>query len=125
MYRKLAAVLVCLSIFVTGCALSSGDDSKKSTDTSGAESAASSGIDMGKWKYESDADVYYQVGLNYVEKPVDTTYETMGIYVPGAYFDATDNGDDTYTCKVKEDAEVGSYTPETAPMVIPVNTPGY
>ena len=38
---------------------------------------------------------------------------------------ASDNGDGTYTCEMNTQATVGTYTAETAPLVIPVDTPGY
>lgn len=82
-------------------------------------------VDMSKWQYNADTDIYYQIGLSYCETPADTSYETMGFFIPGAYFDAKDNGDGTYTCTVNTTAKVGSYTAETAPVVIPVNTMGY
>ena len=82
-------------------------------------------IDMTKWQYEAADDVYWQVGLSYAATPADSSYETMGIFVPGAYFTATDNGDGTYTCTVNESGTVGQYTAITAPLIIPVNTPGY
>ncbi|MCM1212882.1 MAG: tannase [Blautia sp.] len=82
-------------------------------------------IDMAKWQYNSDDDVYWQVGICYCENPADAAYETMGIYVPGAYFTAEDNGDGTYTCGVNTGAVVGNYSAKTAPVVFPVNTPGY
>ena len=82
-------------------------------------------IDMTKWQYEASDDVYWQAGLSYAATPADSTYETMGIFVPGAYFTATDNGDGTYTCSVNENGTAGQYTALTAPLVIPVNTPGY
>ncbi len=82
-------------------------------------------IDNAAWNYNADDDVYWQVGIQYCANPADLTYETLGIYVPGAYMNAVDNGDGTYTCTVNADATVGGYTAETAPMVIPVNTPGY
>ena len=49
----------------------------------------------------------------------------MGIYVPGAYFSATNNGNGSYTCTVNESGSVGNYSATTAPIVIPVNTAGY
>lgn len=82
-------------------------------------------IDMTKWQYEAADDVYWQVGLYYAATPADSSYETMGIFVPGAYFTATDNGDGTYTCTVNESGTVGQYSAITAPLIIPVNTPGY
>ena len=82
-------------------------------------------IDMTKWQYESADDVYWQVGLAYAAAPVDSSRETMGIFVPGAYFNATDNGDGTYNCTVNESGAAGQYTAATAPLIIPINTPGY
>ncbi len=82
-------------------------------------------IDMTRWQYEPDDDVYWQVNLSYAATPADSRYETMGIFVPGAYFTATENGDGTYTCSVNETGAVGQYTALTAPLILPVNTPGY
>lgn len=82
-------------------------------------------IDMTKWLYDKEKNIYYQTGLSYCENPADETLETMGFFVPGDYFKATDNGDGTYTCIVDPDARVGSYTALTAPIVVPINTPGY
>lgn len=90
-----------------------------------AEETAPAKIDMTKWQYEAADDVYWQVGLSYAANPADSGYETMGVFVPGAYFTATDNGDGTWTCAVNAEGTVGAYTAETAPLVIPVNTPGY
>lgn len=82
-------------------------------------------IDMTRWQYETADDVYWQTGLSYAANPADSSYETMGIFVPGAYFTGQDNGDGTYTCTVNESGEAGEYTALTAPLVLPVNTPGY
>ena len=82
-------------------------------------------IDMTKWQYNETDDVYWQVGLSYAATPADSGYETMGVFVPGAYFEGTENGDGTYTCAVNEEGAAGAYTALTAPLVIPVNTPGY
>ena len=78
-----------------------------------------------KWNYDADNDVYYQIGVAYCSSPETADYETMGIYVPGAYFTGTKNSDGTYTCTVNSSGSVGNYTAETAPIVFPVNTPGY
>ncbi len=82
-------------------------------------------IDNTKWLYNEDDNVYYQLGIQYCENPADTEYEELAIIVPAAYMDATDNGDGTYTCTLNTTAEVNGYTAETAPIVFPVNTPGY
>jgi len=82
-------------------------------------------VDQTAWQYNADDDVYYQIGISYCEIPADTAYETLAIFVPGAYMAAAENGDGTYTCEIDPDAVVGAYTAETAPIVMPINTPGY
>ena len=82
-------------------------------------------IDNTKWQYNSEDDVYYQIGIQYCANPVDLSYETLAIFVPGAYMTAADNGDGTYTCTINESATAGAYTAATAPIVMPINTPGY
>ncbi len=82
-------------------------------------------IDNTKWQYNADDDVYYQVGISYCSDPADADYETLAIFVPGAYMIGTDNGDGTYTCEIDPEAEINGYTAETAPIVMPINTPGY
>ena len=82
-------------------------------------------VDMTKWQYNAEDDVYWQVGIPYCASPADEKYETMGLFVPGAYFAGTDNGDGTWTCEKEDNAECGGYIADTAPMILPVNTPGY
>nr|WP_295000448.1 subtype A tannase [uncultured Methanobrevibacter sp.] len=82
-------------------------------------------VDMSNWSYDETNDIYYQIGLVYCMNPEDTSYESCGIYVPGKYFDATKNSNGTYTCTLKSDGKVGNYTAAEAPIVMPVNTPGY
>ena len=82
-------------------------------------------IDSSKWLYNADDDVYYQIGLSYCETPADENYENLAVFVPGAYMKGTGNGDGTFTCSVNEPGTAGNYTALTAPVVIPVNTPGY
>ncbi len=82
-------------------------------------------IDNTKWQYNAEDDVYYQIGISYCENPADENYETLSIFVPGAYMNATENGDGTYTCEINTEAVVGNYTAGTAPIVLPVDTPGY
>ncbi len=77
------------------------------------------------WQYDADNDVYWQIGVVYVANPVTTEYESLGIYVPGAYLKATANGDGTYTAEINAEGSVSGYTSATAPIVFPVNTPGY
>ena len=82
-------------------------------------------VDMTKWQYNAEDDVYWQVGIPYCASPADESYETMGFYVPGAYFEGTENGDGTWTCEKLDNAACGDYIADTAPVILPVNTPGY
>lgn len=91
----------------------------------GQNETALSKIDMTQWQYNAENDVYWQVGLAYAATPADSSYETMGIFVPGAYFTGSDNGNGTWTCSVNESGSIGQYTALTAPLILPVNTPGY
>ena len=82
-------------------------------------------IDNSKWQLNTDDNVYWQTGISYCADPADADYETLGVFVPAGYFDAEDNGDGTYTCSINTEVIVNGYTALTAPMVLPVNTPGY
>ncbi|MBQ6451436.1 MAG: hypothetical protein IJJ29_05890 [Solobacterium sp.] len=82
-------------------------------------------IDSTAWLYNEEDDVYYQTGISYCEDPADEEYETLAVFVPGAYMTASDNGDGTFTCTINTDAEINGYTALTAPIVMPINTPGY
>ena len=132
--KKLIAIItaVILAMGMTACSSGTGETSASSlglqeTDApeATAETSALPKIDSTKWRYEASDDVYWQTGLSYAASPADSSYETMGLFVPGAYFTGTDNGDGTYTCAVNEDGAVGAYTAANAPLVIPVNTTGY
>ena len=82
-------------------------------------------IDMSAWLYNADDDVYYQLGISYCENPADEAYENLAVFVPGPYFTGLDNGDGTWTCAVNNEAQIGEFTPASAPIVMPINTPGY
>lgn len=110
-----------------------GDESSaSSTEAAGVEKTDTvvtnlSQIDASKWQYNADDHVYYQLGIQYCENPADASYETLSVFVPEAYMDAKENGDGTYTCTINQKATAGTagYTAVTAPIVFPVNTPGY
>ena len=112
MIRRIVAIIVAVTVLCTGFIAAQAEEALPM-------------IDMGAWQYNEADDVYWQVGLSYAATSADADYETMGIFIPGAYFEAIDNGDGTYTCAVNPDGAVGAYTAQTAPFVIPVNTPGY
>lgn len=82
-------------------------------------------IDNTKWNYNAEDNVYWQIGVQYCANPVNLEYETLGIFVPAIYMNASDNGDGTFTCTLNTEATIGGYTAVTAPIVIPVDTPGY
>lgn len=139
--KRLTAVLAAAALALTGCSGTgtAGETTKAEQavqteaetedEEIGKEEAeivtALSKIDNSKWQYNAESDVYWQVGISYCETPASEEYETLGIFVPGAYMNASENGDGTYTCQVDGEAELGGYTSETAPIVIPVDTPGY
>lgn len=138
---KIIAIAIILAIIQTGCGKAADSSSAGSASTNDSAVGTSSGessneqeieimtnfdkIDNAKWQYNEEDNVYWQVGISYCEKPVDEQYETLGIFVPGDYMTATDNGDGTFTCEINTEVSVGNYTAETAPIVIPVDTPGY
>ena len=108
-------------------ACSSAEDSDSAGNTTGAtgEGASSLTLDNAAWSFDETNNVYYQIGQAYAATPEAADYETLGVYVPGAYFSGTDNGDGTWTCTVAASGKAGDYTAATAPVVLPVNTPGY
>jgi hypothetical protein len=97
------------------------EDSSIDQPTVDLEEFKSLALDASAWRYDEDNDVYYQLGLTYCTKPATTTYESLAVFVPGAYFTAEQSGD-SYTCSINEKAVVGSFTPATAPVLMPVNT---
>ena len=82
-------------------------------------------FDETKWVYDSDNDVYYQIGVQYCAQPAALDYETLAVVVPGAYLTGMDTGDGPDTCTSNPDGTVNGFTAETAPMMMPVNTAGY
>lgn len=134
MKRILMAVLsTSIIISSTGCGIVNKNTSNSSINQSIDESLLKGyeqdtealQFDNSAWSYDEENDVYWQIGVNYCSNPETTDYETMGIYVPGAYMISASNGDGTYTCTINKEAEVNGYTAETAPIVFPINTAGY
>ena len=124
MIKHLRKGIAVMLILIMTAALSACSGSSADETTSSAETTLSQ-IDMSKWQYNEDDDVYYQIGISYCENPADESYEQLAVFVPGAYMTGTDNGDGTYTCELDESAEINGYTAATAPVVMPINTPGY
>ena len=118
MKKWIAIILAGIMAFsLAACSGSSGSSDEAATSLAK--------IDNSKWLYNAAADVYYQTGISYCETPADESYENLAVFVPGAYMDVTDNGDGTYTCELNDTAKVNGYTASTAPIVMPINTPGY
>ncbi|MBQ3300784.1 MAG: esterase [Eggerthellaceae bacterium] len=105
--------------------IASASSASQSDASSIATVSAGVTIDSNAWHYDADNDVYYQIGVQYCSNPHAPKYESMGIYVPGAYFDAKENSDGTFACTPSSTGKIGEYTAKTAPVVIPVNTAGY
>lgn len=118
----LCANLLASQVSVLAQEANNQEASSQETATVGQYSLA---FDNAAWQYDEANDIYWQVGVVYVATPASLDYETLGIYVPGAYLEVSANGDGTYTASVKSDAQVGQFTAATAPYVLPVNTPGF
>ena len=118
MKKKMLCFLAMLAVLLSGCTANQSIAETQAEATPGK-------IDMTKWQYNEENDVYWQVGIVYCASPADETYENLGIYVPGAYMTGAANGDGTYICAIDPSGTVGGFTAETAPIVLPVNTPGY
>lgn len=82
-------------------------------------------FDDTSWNYDETNDVYYRIGVSYAAYPVASDYESLGIYVPGAYMNRSDNGNGTYTYTINSEGTVNGYTASTASIVMPINTAGY
>jgi hypothetical protein len=103
-----------------------GNPSSGSSSSSGGAAISFKASIGALWEYNSSAKIYYIIGLYYCGSPADTTYESMAIFVPAAYMNATANSDGTtYTCTINSSGTQGSYTAATAPIVMPVDTAGY
>ncbi len=143
--RVLGASVVVAPFVLEGCSSSSSSStsaaSSSAASTSSAATASSAGaaattvaggsvsgslaLGRGGWSYDDTNDVYYQLGRAYAATPAATDYETLGIYVPGSYLSGAQQSDGTYTIELDAAGAVGAFTAATAPIVMPVNTPGY
>ena len=87
---------------------------------------SSSSLDFNKanWDLDTTNGVYYQIGVVYCTNPTNTTYQSLGIYVPKEYLTCTQSGS-KYNCEINSSGKKGNYTSTNAPIVLPVETPGY
>jgi hypothetical protein len=130
--KKVMFLILLLSMTISLCAGSTSSEKVVNTDNKTAEllknytqNNENLTFNNSAWNYDKTNDVYWQIKVGYCSNPETTDYETMGIYVPGAYMNGIANGDGTYTCTINTENKVNNYTAKTAPIVFPVNTPGY
>ena len=118
-----AFIIIIIAVLLAACG---GSDSGKTAETTAPQPVTNlTKPDMAKWRYNKEYDLYYQVGIGYCETPADERYEQLAVFVPGAYMDAADNGDDSYTCKLNDSAQLSGYTALNAPVTMEIHTPGY
>ena len=124
---KIIIILIIIIIIISSVFVLINNSKAKGTGVSYNATALSEKltINMDNWNYDEDNDIYYQIGLVYCLNPEDENYESCGIYVPGKYFDGVKNSNGTYSCTINENNKIKNYTAVSAPIVIPVNTPGY
>lgn len=79
-------------------------------------------LNMDAWQYDEANDCYYQLALPYCINPGSEQYESLAVFVPGPYLQGTKKGR-SYSCTVAWDAQVGQFTPQTAPVAMPINAP--
>ncbi|WP_261379148.1 subtype A tannase [Streptococcus sp. sy018] len=125
-------ILLAAGLLLTACSNQSSTqktDNKQTTTvsqlSSGEVKTTLAKIDQSKWLYNAEDNVYYQLGIPYAATPVNSQEQTLSIFIPGDYLTTTDNGDGTYTAKLNSDTKINQYTIKTAPIVMPINTPGY
>lgn len=128
---KLSVISIILAFFCCGCCLiataaevsplDSPEDQKNGIISSGQDLI----LNNHAWHYDSENDVYWQIGNLYCSDPQAPDYENLAVYVPGAYFDAVENDDGTFTCTISQVRLVNGYNAQTAPIVFPMNTGGY
>ena len=83
-------------------------------------------IDKTKWLKNKEHHVYYQIGIPYCSKPVAPELEKLAIFVPSKFMKCKKRKKDTtYTCEPNKNTNIGKFTIENAPIIIPVETPDY
>lgn len=123
----MAIMIICASAVCISCAPAGEGDVQPDNgeSTPDKEENGLGVLDMNAWQYNSKEDVFYQLGIPYCAKPADENIETLSVFVPGPYMAGVKNEDGTYKCEIRESVKIKGYTPLTAPIVMPVNTPEY
>ncbi len=118
---------IAAATLLAGCSSTEEESIKEVLEESNEASMKLTGalaLDSAAWNHDEDNDVFWQLGIQYCETPEAPEYETLGIFVPGPYFSAEDNGDGTYTCTIGE-GSLSGFSAQSAPIVMPINTAGY
>jgi hypothetical protein len=130
--KVLGAASLLTPLALAGCTSSASTASSSSSSGTAAATTSGSGgatgalaLDATQWQYDSANDVYYQIGKSFLTHAAAPDIEKVAVYVPGKYLTATKNSSGTYTAKVNTSGKVAGFTAATAPIVLPVNTPGY
>lgn len=135
----LSGVAIASLTLLTACRTNAAQSNSSSSDTNISKVAAKTAnyqvtssdiknakkllINSSKWHYNTKNKVYYQVKVKYGTK-TKSSYESMGIYIPAAYVNAKKSGKNTYKISINTKKKVNGYTAATAPIVMPINTPG-
>lgn len=120
-----AGTLAAVAAGTPVCFAAENDSAQTATLSANAETPAPK-IDMTRWRFNEQDQVFYQLGIRYAKNHPDEKYATLGIFVPAKYFSAKKNPDgQTYSVRICADAQVAGFTPDTAPFVMPTETPGY
>ena len=112
------AVIVAIIVILIGA----GTSIYSKNNIPSAKSDIDFNIDMSKWKYDKENNVFYQIGVRYCENSIKSENENMSIYVPGEYLKGSKNNDETYTCKVNKNGKKSGYKSTEAPIIIPIET---
>lgn len=130
--KQTISLLLSIVLATTLCAcgntakkLPTSDDNKDTSTSTYKQDNQALKFDSTKWNYDDTNNVYWRISIPYCSNPGTAQNETMGIYVPGQYMTGTKNSDGTYTCKMNTSGELNGYTSETAPITLPIDTPGY
>ena len=109
---------------LAGCGCSQSPKDQEETGAQNPNQYKSLLLDMTRWHYDKERDLYYQLNIPYCLHPAMTQYETVSLYVPGPYFSAekTSSG---YSCKLNKKGVCGDFTAGRAPVLVPINCSGY
>jgi len=116
--RRLLPLLLSASIILSFSACSA--QTATNTVTGSAEKVLGmKTADYYNWKLSGDGTYWYVTDVYYVESPVDSTYQTMSIFVPASYMKHS-FGKTTISRK-----DINGFTAKTAPILFKSESTGY